>query len=143
MAGQPAEQLPAATVQLAELLRHPAIENRFAMGWMPTDTMFSHGLRSKCADLAELLLLNNRSAGSVQFFSCTDPADLLIFLFYFRSFPTAFCFALWRMIALCLFTTATIPSTNRFRYLRTGSVATEKTTSSITHFWDIPEMANN
>ena len=31
-----------------------AIENRFAMGWVPTGTMFSHGLRSKCADLAEL-----------------------------------------------------------------------------------------
>ncbi|HIX76291.1 MAG TPA: hypothetical protein H9734_01645 [Candidatus Fusicatenibacter merdavium] len=33
--------------------RHPAIENRFAMGWMPTGTMFSHVLRSKCAELAE------------------------------------------------------------------------------------------
>ncbi len=42
------------TVQPVERLRHPAIENRFAMGWMPTGTMFSHGLRSKCADLAEL-----------------------------------------------------------------------------------------
>ena len=42
------------TVQPAELLRHPAIKNRFAMGWMPTGTMLSHGLRSKCADLTEL-----------------------------------------------------------------------------------------
>ena len=43
------------TVQPSELLRHPAIKNRFAMGWMPTGTMFSHGLRSRCADLAERL----------------------------------------------------------------------------------------
>ena len=32
----------------------PAIESRFAIGRMPTGTMFSHGLRNKCADLAEL-----------------------------------------------------------------------------------------
>ncbi len=43
------------TVQPAELLRHPAIENRFAMGQMPAGTTFSYGLCSKCTDLAELL----------------------------------------------------------------------------------------
>ena len=31
------------TVQPTELLRHPAIENRFAMGQMPTDSAFSYG----------------------------------------------------------------------------------------------------
>ncbi len=44
-----------ATVQPAELLQHPAIENRFAMGRMPTGTMLSYGLCSKCTDLIELL----------------------------------------------------------------------------------------
>ena len=29
-------------------------ENRFATGRIPTGAMFSHGLRSKCTDLAEL-----------------------------------------------------------------------------------------
>ena len=42
------------TVQTADCNLHPAIENRFAMGWMPTGTMFSYGLRSEYADLAEL-----------------------------------------------------------------------------------------
>ncbi len=40
---------------LAELLQHPAIENRFAMGRMLTGTMLSYGLCSKCTDLIELL----------------------------------------------------------------------------------------
>ena len=44
------------TVQLAERLRHPPMKNRFAMVRMPTGTMFSYGLRSKCADLVEYLL---------------------------------------------------------------------------------------
>ena len=44
----------AVTVQPAELLLHPAIENRFAMGWMPAGAMLSYGLRSKCVDLVEL-----------------------------------------------------------------------------------------
>ena len=42
------------TVQPAELLRHPAIENRFAMGRMPTGSAFSYGLCNECTDLAEL-----------------------------------------------------------------------------------------
>ena len=42
------------TVQPAERLRHPAIENRFAMGRMPAGPAFSYGLCSKCTDLAEL-----------------------------------------------------------------------------------------
>ena len=42
------------TVQPAELLRHPAIENRFAMGRIPAGSAFSYGLCSKCTDLAEL-----------------------------------------------------------------------------------------
>ena len=44
-----------ATVQPAESVWHPAIENRFAMGRMPTGTTFSYGLCSKCTDLAESL----------------------------------------------------------------------------------------
>ncbi len=50
------EAVPVRRLQFSPLNcnRHPAIENRFAMGWMPTGTMISHGLRSKCADLAEL-----------------------------------------------------------------------------------------
>ena len=44
---------------------------------------------------------------------------------------------------LLLFHKAAMPSTIRFKYRRTGSVATEKTTSSMMHFRDIPEIANN
>ena len=44
----------AITVQPAELLRHPAIENRFAMGRMSAGSAFSYGLCSECTDLAEL-----------------------------------------------------------------------------------------
>ncbi len=42
------------TVQPAERLPHPAVENRFAMGRMPADSAFSYGLCSECTDLAEL-----------------------------------------------------------------------------------------
>ena len=42
------------TIQLAELLQHPAIENRFAMGRIPAGSAFSYGLYSECTDLAEL-----------------------------------------------------------------------------------------
>ena len=41
------------TIQPAELLRHPAMKNRFAMGRMPTGTMLSYGLCSECTDLVE------------------------------------------------------------------------------------------
>ena len=44
------------SVQPAELLRHPSIENHFAMGRMPADIMHSYGLCSECTDLAELFL---------------------------------------------------------------------------------------
>ena len=36
---------------------YPAIENRFAMGWIHPTTTFYYGQRSKCADLPELLQL--------------------------------------------------------------------------------------
>ena len=51
----PADTIPvvSATVQPPELLRHPAIENRFAMDRMPAGSAFSYGLCSKCTDLAE------------------------------------------------------------------------------------------
>ena len=45
------------TIQPAKPLRHPVIENRFAMGRMPAGTTFSYGLCSKCTDLAESLPL--------------------------------------------------------------------------------------
>ena len=51
------------TVQLAELLRHPAIENRFAMGRMPAGTMLTYGLCSECTDLADCNVNGNSSAG--------------------------------------------------------------------------------
>ena len=38
------------TVQPAELLPHPAIENRFAMSRMPAGVMLSYGLCSECPD---------------------------------------------------------------------------------------------
>ncbi len=47
------------TVQIPpELLRHTAIWNRFATAVCPPTTTFSHGQRSKCADLSELLPFN-------------------------------------------------------------------------------------
>ena len=42
------------TVQPGELLPHPAMGNRFAMGRMPASTMLSYGLCIYCTDLAEL-----------------------------------------------------------------------------------------
>ena len=45
-----------ATAQPSEKVRHPAIENLFAMGRTPAATAFSYGLRRKWADLAEQFL---------------------------------------------------------------------------------------
>ena len=42
------------TVQPTERLRHPSIENHFAMGRMRAGAMLSYSLRSEYTDLAEL-----------------------------------------------------------------------------------------